>query len=138
MQLYGYWKRTARTYVPRVRNSTAELFTFGTIAEVSSIKVQWWSLALSQQPAWSLLRLPSGKFKYSEMSLYSNKKKESLVCSFYCDVIIRERKSGNERVWLKNRFLRLIDWTMNILCCFIKKITIILQPFYYFLFVRHW
>ena len=43
----------ARTQVPTTRNCTVELLTFGVIAGVSQIWVQWNSLALEEAPSWS-------------------------------------------------------------------------------------
>ena len=49
------WRGLARTQVPTITNYTVELSTFGIIAEVSRIWVQWNSLALEEAPRWSSL-----------------------------------------------------------------------------------
>lgn len=43
----------ARTQSPTTRNYAVEIPTFGEFAEVSSIGVQWQSLALGEPPSWS-------------------------------------------------------------------------------------
>ena len=53
--IFLVWRGLARTQVPTITNYTVELSTFGIIAEVSRIWVQWNSLALEEAPRWSSL-----------------------------------------------------------------------------------
>ena len=48
--------------VPHDRNYASEFPTFGEIAEVNSIGVQWSSLALGEPPCWSRLTPTPGKY----------------------------------------------------------------------------
>ena len=52
----------ARTQVPTTRNYTLELPTFGVIAGVNPIEVQWEGLTLRGLPSWSQLPPASGKY----------------------------------------------------------------------------
>ena len=51
---YMFWIGDGANAVPINKNYALELPTFGVIAEVNLTVVQWWGLALGEQPCWSL------------------------------------------------------------------------------------
>ena len=55
-------ERESANAVPTNKNCALELSTFGIIVGVSHTGVQWHSLALGEQPSWSLLTPAPGKY----------------------------------------------------------------------------
>ena len=114
------WRGLARTQVPTITNYTVELSTFGIIAEVSRIWVQWNSLALEEAPFYvSFIYLLSYKRTYINNHKELTEQPSMAVKNFEKTLLLLERKYPSPRptkVWKSTRRVERIFWNQQRQC----------------------